>query len=69
MIEAIITIISCDRCKKIVCLRTDEEHERFESTWHDGIVFSFCPDCRISLPPSTPKSNYSIQQQVLDIIF
>ncbi len=69
MIEAVITVISCDRCKKIVCLRTDEEYEEFEATWFDGIVYSFCPDCRIRLQPTAPLKAETLTQIELDRIF
>lgn len=69
MIEAVITVISCDRCKKMVCLRTDEDYEKFEAEWFDGIVFSYCPDCRISLQPNPTASADPLQQLELDRIF
>lgn len=42
-----ITKIECDRCQKVITLKTEDEYGEHETNWHSDILFDFCPDCRI----------------------
>jgi hypothetical protein len=43
---AAITVIQCDQCRRVECMRTDIEYSTVEATWYEGIRYHFCPLCR-----------------------
>ena len=42
----IATVFSCDNCPAVICIRSDEEWDKFEAEWADGILHQYCPKCK-----------------------
>jgi hypothetical protein len=47
MILKNITVYQCDECSAQFSATTPAEHEAFSATWFDGLLFQFCPTCRV----------------------
>lgn len=45
-VEATFVLFSCDNCKINIGLKSDADWENFEDTWHSGLMYQFCPDCK-----------------------
>lgn len=42
----LISVYACDKCGKIIALKTDEDFNNFENTWSDTVLKQFCPTCK-----------------------
>ena len=54
----LITVFSCDKCGKIIGLKSESDWKTFESEWSDGVVRQFCPNCK-----TIPAAQNLIEQE------
>lgn len=46
MILAVVSVIECDGCGKVIALKNDEEWENYDSEWIDSLMHQYCADCK-----------------------